>query len=73
MRFPIDAVFVDSGGTVRKALSLSPHRMSPFVLRARDVIELPEGTIARTGTSSGDRLDCGILLMRDTMYDRRGR
>jgi uncharacterized membrane protein (UPF0127 family) len=58
MRFPIDVVFVDEAlRVVRLVKRLRPGRLSPFVLRARTALELPEGTIERTGTRSGDSLD----------------
>lgn len=57
MRFPIDAVFVDrSGRVVRVAADLPPWRLATAARGARDVIELPAGTAARTGTQAGDEL-----------------
>ena len=65
MRFPIDAVFlgrptVGEGGA-REVLSL--HRglrawigLVPLVRGAHGVLELPVGTIERTGTVVGDRV-----------------
>ena len=57
MRFAIDAVFVDRTGRVSK---LAP-RLRPWVplassRRAVEVLELPAGTIARSGTQVGDEL-----------------
>ena len=64
MRFPIDAVFVGrpdpaSGGTGTAGLSV--HRglrpwtgLVPLVRGAHGVLELPVGTIERTGTAVGD-------------------
>lgn len=63
MRFPIDAVFLArpdaaDGGTRRV---LSVHRalrawtgLVPLVRGADGVLELPVGTIERTGTAAGD-------------------
>jgi uncharacterized membrane protein (UPF0127 family) len=34
-----------------------PLRLSPFVANAADVLELPPGTIARTGTMLGDQIE----------------
>jgi uncharacterized membrane protein (UPF0127 family) len=46
MRFPIDAVFVDREGRVKRVLEgLRPWRVSPIVFGARAVIELPAGTV----------------------------
>jgi uncharacterized membrane protein (UPF0127 family) len=57
MRFPIDAVFVDRDHrVVRVAESLAPWRLAIAAKGARDVLELPAGTAARTGTQAGDDL-----------------
>lgn len=57
MRFPIDAVFIDrSGRVVRVASDLPPWRFAVAAAGARDVLELPAGTAARTGTQAGDEL-----------------
>ena len=63
MRFAIDAVFVgkrDPSGTCQV---ISVHRalrrwtgLVPFVRGAHGVLELPVGTIDRTGTAVGDTL-----------------
>lgn len=58
MRFPIDIIFVDEALRVARSVErLRPGRLSPFVLRSRAVLELPPGTLERTGTRDGDRLD----------------
>jgi uncharacterized membrane protein (UPF0127 family) len=65
MRFPIDAVFVGKvGGGAEGAAArpvLSVHRglrpwtgLVPMVRGADGVLELPVGTIERTGTAVGD-------------------
>jgi uncharacterized membrane protein (UPF0127 family) len=63
MRFPIDAAFV--GGPDRDGMRvvLSVHSslrtwsgLVPFVRHARGVLELPDGTLAMTGTVVGDRI-----------------
>jgi uncharacterized membrane protein (UPF0127 family) len=67
MRFPIDAVFVgrpDSATAVGAARPvISVHRglrawigLVPLVRGAHGVLELPVGTIARTGTVPGDHI-----------------
>jgi uncharacterized membrane protein (UPF0127 family) len=57
MRFPIDAVFVDRAGrVVRVVADLPPWRLAIAARGARDVIELPAGTAARTATQAGDEL-----------------
>jgi len=57
MRFAIDAVFIDGRGrVVRAAERLAPWTFSIGARGARDVLELPAGTIARTGTQAGDEI-----------------
>ena len=58
MRFPIDAVYLDSKGKVLKLYhELAPYRFAAVMLKARSVLELPPGTLARTGTQVGDILE----------------
>jgi uncharacterized membrane protein (UPF0127 family) len=63
MRFPIDAVFVGrpdpQHGDARPVLSIHPGLrawigMVPLVRGAQGVLELPTGTIERSGTAVGD-------------------
>ena len=57
MRFAIDAVFIDRAGrVVRVAESIPPWRFAVAAPGARDVVELPAGTAARTRTQAGDEL-----------------
>ena len=57
MRFPIDVVFVDgTWGVVEVLKGLLPWRFSPWVLKARSVVELPAGAADRVGVMIGDRL-----------------
>ena len=57
MRFAIDAVYLDrSGRVVKVAADLRPWRFADAARGARDVLELPAGTAARTGTQAGDEL-----------------
>jgi uncharacterized protein len=57
MKFAIDAVFLDQSGRVVRALpELPPWRATRFYRRAAQVVELPAGTLARTGTRVGDQL-----------------
>jgi len=57
MRFSIDVLFVDHNLTIIKMFSdLQPYRVSPLVRKAGIVIELPRGTIAKTGSTEGDLL-----------------
>ncbi len=57
MRFAIDAVFMDRDRRVVKvAADLAPWRFAIVARGAREVIELPAGTAARTGTQVCDEL-----------------
>ena len=57
MRFSIDALFLDRGGrVVRVAERLPVWRIATAAHGARDVLELPAGTAARTATQAGDEL-----------------
>jgi uncharacterized protein len=58
MRFPIDVVYLDSACTVvHLERNLQPWRFAPVRLRAASVLELPQNTIAATGTALGDRIE----------------
>ena len=58
MRYPIDAVFVDAQSeVVRTVAALRPWRVVLWARGARDCLELPTGSIARSGTQPGDRLE----------------
>ena len=57
MRFPIDAVFIDSNNKVVYLMeNLEPWRISPVIRKAHSVIELLPGTISSSGTELGDTL-----------------
>ena len=63
MRFPIDAVFVGRRDADGVCQVVSVHRglrawigLVPLVRRAHGVLELPVGTIDRSGTQVGDSL-----------------
>jgi len=56
MRFPIDVVFVDSSGTVKKIVEeLAPWRMAG-ALFASTAVEFPAGTLKQGALQVGDRL-----------------
>jgi uncharacterized membrane protein (UPF0127 family) len=58
MRLPIDVVFVASDGRVLRTVgALRPWRIGPIVFGSRWVLELPIGTLDRTGTVAGDHLE----------------
>lgn len=57
MRFPIDVLFLDAEGRILKLYApLKQWRSSSWVRGAKQTLELPAGTIAKTGTSVGDVL-----------------
>ena len=57
MRFPIDAAFLSKQGRVLRAISdLRPWRATRIYPAAALVVELPAGTLSRTGTREGDEL-----------------
>ncbi len=57
MRFPIDILFLDSEGLVLDGSTVVPWRISTWVRRSRGVLEIPAGTIKKTGTRVGDRIE----------------
>lgn len=57
MAFPIDVAFVAKDGrVVAVAHTLKPWRLGPFARQVRYVVELPPGTLARSGTVPDDYL-----------------
>jgi hypothetical protein len=55
MGYPIDVLFLDRAGRVVHLYhSMPPLRASPYVRRAQDILELPPGILAKTGTVLGD-------------------
>ena len=62
MRMEIDVCFLDPEHTIMKSLdALGPWRSARGGRRSYATLELPEGTLVRTGTGTGDRL----VLERD--------
>lgn len=60
MGYALDVVFADAQGVVTACVpELRPWRASPVFWGSRYAIELPVGTIARSGTEIGDRLLLG--------------
>lgn len=58
MRFTIDALFLDKQGNVVKIASrMKPWKLTKIAFKARGVLELPEGTIEKTGTQVGDLVE----------------
>ncbi len=57
MRFPIDVLYVDQDGTIKRVdEGMKPWRFGPLFVRGKYVIELPPGTIRSTGTEQGDQI-----------------
>jgi uncharacterized membrane protein (UPF0127 family) len=56
MKFAIDLVYVDRKHKVRKVRKAVPPWRVSACLTAHSIIELPAGTIERTGTQAGDEL-----------------
>ncbi len=58
MAFPIDVLFLDRAlRVVAVEEHLHPGRLTPIRWKARTVLELPAGTLRRTGTRPGDQID----------------
>ncbi len=63
MRFPIDAVFINSDNkVVYIEEGIRPWRVSKVVRQAKSVLELPAGTISATGTQVGDQLQLDGII-----------
>jgi uncharacterized membrane protein (UPF0127 family) len=57
MRFAIDVLFLDKDLRVARVMEdVKPWRLSPWVLRARSVLELPGGSL-KGSVSKGDQLE----------------
>ena len=57
MRYAIDVVFLDDARhVVGLSENIGPWRVSPLVKAATSVIELPAGTIAKTGLAAGQTI-----------------
>jgi len=61
MHFPLDIIFLDKKQRVIRIIKeMKPFRFSPFVFKAKMIVELAPGKIEKTKTEVGDSLD--ILL-----------
>jgi uncharacterized protein len=57
MRFPLDVAFLDASGSVVASYpSLRPGGRTRWHRDARHALELPAGTLERSGTAEGDVL-----------------
>lgn len=58
MRFPIDVVYLSSDKVViHVEENVKPWRITPVVMEAATVIEVPSHTIWNTGTALGDQIE----------------
>lgn len=58
MKFAIDAVFIDANNRVVGLVeNIKPYRLSPIFFKARQVIELPAGTIEASRTDILDIIE----------------
>ena len=58
MRMAIDVAYLDKNDRVVRVVErMKPWRVGPIALRAKRVVELPVGTLARTNTAIGDQLE----------------
>jgi len=58
MAFSIDVLYLDPSLIIlAMEENLPPGRIAPVRWRARTVLELPAGTLGRTGTCLGDRIE----------------
>jgi len=56
MRFSIDVIFLDKEGrAIKLQPELAPFKFTPIVGKSRAAMELPAGTIARSGTQLADQ------------------
>jgi uncharacterized membrane protein (UPF0127 family) len=56
MKFPIDLVYLDKKRKVRKVRNAVPAWRLSACLTAHSILELPAGTVEKTGTRPGDEL-----------------
>ena len=57
MKFPIDVVFLNRKKSVVKVRPNMVRGRIALSLRAHSVLELPAGTVQKTGTAVGDQLE----------------
>jgi protein-S-isoprenylcysteine O-methyltransferase Ste14/uncharacterized membrane protein (UPF0127 family) len=72
MRYAIDVVFLDDAGRVLRLVhALAPNRISPRVAGATSVLELPAGTLERTGLAEGElvQIDGNVGSRRGSRVD----
>ncbi len=58
MGFAIDVLFLDREGRVVHAIpTMVPLRLSPYIGKATNVLEMPPDTILHSGTALGDQIE----------------
>ena len=61
MKFPIDVIFLDRNNHVRRLIpALPPYRLTSILLNTYSILELPKGSIAKSLTQVGDKLDISL-------------
>ena len=74
MKFPIDVVFLTRQNLVLRVISgLVPNRITWPRLRAYSILELPNGTIKKSHTEVGDKLEVSLaeISAMDDLKDTR--
>lgn len=74
MKFPIDVIFLNRDHQVLGLMSgLVPYRVSAVHLRGYSVLELPNGTIKKSRTEIGDKLEISLVEVSeiDDLKDTR--
>jgi len=79
MKFPIDVLFLNKQNHVLQLISgMAPYRVSSIQLRGYSVLELPNGTIKKSRTEVGDRLEISLAEssemddLKDTQLSQLG-
>jgi hypothetical protein len=54
LKFPIDLIVLDNKNVVKVAKTIEPNRIAIWNIKYKTVIELPVGTLLKTGTKIGD-------------------
>jgi len=61
MKFPIDVIFLDRNNRVVDMVpAMVPYRATKIHLTAYSALELPKGTVKKSRTEAGDRLDISL-------------
>ena len=61
MKFPIDVIFLDKDNVVLGVLSgLRPYRITRVRVKGYSVLELPNGTVKKSQTEIGDKLEISL-------------